>query len=198
MESAKLRSIQLGQRTKFALGQSSREKLFEEFAKYNDRLRELLRTSDQLTQLKSSRNTKDRSVVKSMSLKWRRAATLYKLLYDAWGCSCQASHRAHLRLQDRSTEDTQFAFDIMFLHSVLSDSTEKPWHHRNTNIVVVKAPAISEQQHCQVSCGTVPSLSQVVSPNISDSRSVGKSKSSFLRKIRSKKATFVDETVVYL
>lgn len=197
MESAKSSSIQLAQRTKFALGQSTREKLFEEFTKYNDRLRELLRTSDQLTQIRTARNFKDRSMVKSTSVIWKRAATLYKLLYNAWGCSCQASHRANLRLQECSTEDLQFSFDVMFSHSILSDTTEKPWHYRNTNIVVVKTTAIVGEI-CQVVSNIPSPLSHSSSPNTFNLTTVGKPKSSFFRKVVTKRTTFADDPMVYL
>ena len=62
------------QRVKFGFGRATRQKLFDDFARYNGRLRELLDTSDRSTALKQSREQTKKSVFKKAVCRlWRQA-----------------------------------------------------------------------------------------------------------------------------
>ena len=123
-------------RIKFALSQSNREKLFQEFTKYNDRLRDLLKTADKVTSLRKDRLSNDRSPTASMLKQfWRHAGTLYKLLSKAFNCQCRDSHHVDLQLQHRTVPDIEF--NIMFIFSLISGH-ERPWSWRDTKIKMLK------------------------------------------------------------
>lgn len=104
------------QRIRFALGESSRNKLFNELAHYNQRLRDLLETHDRLTALRSTGEKRRTEIsCRVLSQFWRHASTLYTLLARAWCCECETSHHANLLLQHRTTSAAEFK--ILFLSS---------------------------------------------------------------------------------
>ena len=116
-----------GQRIKFALGATTREKLLDEFAKYNGRLRDLLRTGEKITAIKQSQKPKMGSVLTTF---WRHAKALYNLLFESWGCACREDHHANLLLCHR-TSSASLDFQLLFLFArdiIKSQSLHWSWH----------------------------------------------------------------------
>jgi hypothetical protein len=131
-------------RIQFALGESVRKSLFDEMKGYNDRLRNLLETSDAVFQAQSARNstkaTREQSVACGF---WKHADRLYNALFKAWNCSCWQQHHAHLLLQDRHRPSPEPAFQLMLWSDsphLPPDSISKSWFRRSTRVEVVDEP----------------------------------------------------------
>ena len=121
------------QRVKFGLGKANRQKLFDEFARYNTRLKELLDTNDQSTTLKQSRERVKKSLVNKLVWKfWRHAAILHALIDEAWCCQCRHLHRVQLLLH-RVTSTEHIEFGIGFLYALTLTSGSLPWIWKSTN-----------------------------------------------------------------
>lgn len=86
----------------FALGENTRKRLFDEMKNYNDRLCNLLETTNATSQAQQSRDAarKAREDAVACGL-WKRANQLYGVLSEGWNCNCRKHHHAHLMLQDR-------------------------------------------------------------------------------------------------
>ncbi|KAF6234848.1 hypothetical protein HO173_007068 [Letharia columbiana] len=120
-------------RVKFGFGRTNRAELFEEFARYNARLRELLDTSDQSAALKQSRQQIRNSAVKKILWKiWRHAASLHDLLGQAWCCQCKHLHRACLLLH-HETNVKRIEFSICFLYAPNLVADRCPWRWKEVN-----------------------------------------------------------------
>ncbi|KAK4033528.1 hypothetical protein C8A01DRAFT_49909 [Parachaetomium inaequale] len=129
-------------RMQFALGESVRKSLFEEMKGYNDRLRNLLETSDAVFQAQSARNstkaTREQSVACGF---WKHADRLYSVLSKAWNCSCWQQHHAHLLLQDRHRPSPEPDFQLMLWSDsphLPPDSTSNSWFCHSTRVEVVE------------------------------------------------------------
>lgn len=110
---------------KFGFGRANRAKLFEEFARYNARLRQLLDTNDESTALQQSRKSIKNMVVKKTLWKvWRQAASLHDLMGRAWCCQCKDLHRACLLLHH---EIHVVEFSICFLYAPSLTNRPCPW-----------------------------------------------------------------------
>lgn len=120
-------------RVKFGIGRTNRAKLFEEFARYNARLRELLDTNDKSAALKQSRQHIKNSAVKKILCKfWRHAASLHDLLGQAWCCQCKNLHRACLLLH-HETNVERIQFGICFLYASSLVNNPCPWSWKEMN-----------------------------------------------------------------
>ena len=118
---------------KFGFGRANRAKLFEEFARYNARLRELLDTSDRSAALKQSRLQLKNSAVKKVFWKlWRHAASLHEVLCQAWCCQCKHLHLACLALHHESNIE-HIEFSICFLYSPSLTAEGCPWSSKDVN-----------------------------------------------------------------
>jgi hypothetical protein len=122
-----------GQRIKFALGQTTRDKLLDEFAKYNGRLRDLLRTGDKISAIKKANKAPKMGAV--LTSLWRHAKALYESLFDSWGCECRDGHRADLLLCHRDTaSDINFEFLLLFAR----DASHLLWGWQNASAKVTE------------------------------------------------------------
>ena len=114
-------------RVKFGFGRANRAKLFEEFARYNARLRGLLDTNDESTALKESRKyIKKSSVKRGLWKLWQHAANLHDLIGRAWSCKCKGLHRACLLLR-HETNVEHIEFSICFLYAPSLTNSTCPW-----------------------------------------------------------------------
>ncbi|KAI0447115.1 hypothetical protein F4803DRAFT_397577 [Xylaria telfairii] len=100
-------------RVKFSLGESTRTRLFSELQTYNSRLEKLTLTSDAVSKLKASNQSRSSKLaISAMNAAlckfWNHADRLYKALLGAWGCTCYEQHCAELILQHRHPSDTDF------------------------------------------------------------------------------------------
>ena len=141
------------QRIRFAFGQSSRNKLFDELSDYNKRLRDLLDTQDRLTAVRSTgKKGKIQLSGRVLSQFWRHASSLFSLLARAWQCECQTSHRANLLLQHRTTPAA--TFKILFLSSEDRESQAPGlWSWQETQLKLLN----DENQSIGISVPTSPS-----------------------------------------
>lgn len=130
-------------RMQFALGESARKSLFDEMKGYNDRLRNLLETSDAVSQAQSARNaakqTRERSATCGL---WKHAYQLYGVLSKAWNCSCWQQHHAHLLLQNRHRHQPSPEPDFQLMlgsHSphLPLNSNSNSWFCRPTRVEIL-------------------------------------------------------------
>ena len=121
------------QRVKFGLGRANRAKLFEDFARYNARLRELLDINDRSAALLRSRQHIKNSVVNKKLWKvWRYATSLHDLLSHAWCCQCKHLHHACLFLH-HGTNIEHIEFKICFLYAPSLVPDPCPWSWKEVN-----------------------------------------------------------------
>lgn len=114
------------QRVRFGFGRANRTKLFEEFSRSNGRLRELLDTNDNSLALQQSREHVKKSMINKASWKlWRHAATLHRLLQQAWSCHCRHMHLIYFLLQAQ-TNCEHAEYGICFFYSGKSIPSP-PW-----------------------------------------------------------------------
>ncbi|KAF2003782.1 hypothetical protein P154DRAFT_460518 [Amniculicola lignicola CBS 123094] len=131
-------------RIKFSLKKSSRERLFLQFKDANDRMRNLLESSDQIAAARRSRETaKAPSAMKhKINEFWRHAKRLHDALTKAWQCGC-GSHVANLQLQHRTCDEVEF--NVVF--DLGSTPTRAAWRETKIkmipNIVTASAVGIS-------------------------------------------------------
>jgi hypothetical protein len=121
-------------RIKFSLKRSSRERLFAQFQEANDRMRNLLESSDQI---KASRMKEQMPMPLSIMNRklidfWRHAKRLHEALSNAWQCGC-SSHEAGLQLLHRTSDKPEF--DVML--KVGSDASQSFW--ASTSIKMTEA-----------------------------------------------------------
>lgn len=123
-------------RIKFSLKKSSRERLFKQLQEANDRMRNLLESSDQIAAARRDRESKKPGsrVNRKFNEFWQHAKRLHEILTQAVRtCTCP-THVANLQLQHRSCDNIEF--DILF--QLKSNRTVSSW--RETKIKVVTAP----------------------------------------------------------
>lgn len=102
-------------RLKFSLGKSLRGSLFAQLQEANDRMRNLLESTDQIAAARKSRGTEMASSLANWKVNeyWRHAKRLHGALSKAWQCDC-ANHVANLQLQDATSDKIEFGvlFDM--------------------------------------------------------------------------------------
>lgn len=156
---------------KFGFGRANRAKLFEEFARYNARLRELLDTNDRSATLKQSRLQLKNSAVKKVFWKlWRHAASLHEILSQAWCCQCKHLHLACLALHHESNIE-HIEFSICFLYSPSLTAEGCPWSSKDVNAQHVNRDGgvslvATQDSVAQPSAPTVSSKSSIRKPNL--------------------------------
>ena len=118
---------------KFGFGRANRAKLFDELARYNARLRELLDTNDKSAALKQSRAHIKTSFARKRLWKfWQHAACLHDLLGQAWCCQCKHLHRACLFLRhETNIEHIEFSICFLYAPSLITDRF--PWSWREVD-----------------------------------------------------------------
>lgn len=174
-----------GQRAKFALGKSVRAKLFGEIASYNARLRELLDTSDEIENIRSTRrDLQGPASVKGISKFWKHANNIFRLLQKAWGCECLPDHHVNIMLQHRTTSQVNFTLSFLFSRLLVPpqcpswnsfrsridlaenakpDST--PQFHRSFSEITINTPSIPPSKRSSVRAPLRPSLKKDRSPS---------------------------------
>ncbi|KAF2009486.1 hypothetical protein BU24DRAFT_467859 [Aaosphaeria arxii CBS 175.79] len=141
-------------RIRFSLKKSSRERLFDKLQDANDRLRNLLDSSDHISEARRKTGTiKPNSAVnRKINDFWRHAVRLHHALIKSWQCSCM-SHVANLQLQHRTSEKVEF--DVLF--NLGADHKRLGWQETkikmlpaestpNSPGIVVKVPQSTPQK----------------------------------------------------
>ncbi|KAF2737057.1 hypothetical protein EJ04DRAFT_410694, partial [Polyplosphaeria fusca] len=102
-------------RVKFTLKKSNRQRLFAKLQEANDRMRNLLQSSDETTIARRNRQPvkygTHNLVNRTINEFWRHAKRLHEALSKAWQCGC-ASHQANLALKHRASDTVEF--EILF------------------------------------------------------------------------------------
>lgn len=145
-------------RIKFSFKKSSRERLFTQLQEANDRMRNLLESSDQISAARKQQGAAKSSSIVNRKINdfWRHAKRLHEALSKAWICNC-ASHVANLQLQHRNCNEIEF--DILF---DLKSAHGGP-HWRDTKIKMVAA---AQPTRCSAVTINLPRLT-VVPPSVS-------------------------------
>jgi hypothetical protein len=127
------------QRIKFTFGRNERNKLFQEIAGYNARLKELLDTTDQISAIRGDRAARrGQKVSKGLMQFWRHATSVFKLVTEAFRCQCSSLHHVNLRLEHRSKPEVRF--NLLFLFDQRNPlSSASPWNRMKTRVSLVEA-----------------------------------------------------------
>jgi hypothetical protein len=117
---------------KFCNGASTRNELFAELKDLLEKMKSLLSTSDQLTQLVRDRvtTTKNSAVNVAICNFWVQANKLFHALTSAWNCCCPQQHSARLLLQHPESSKKNLDFEVMIAKSLAST-----WEIYQTKIV---------------------------------------------------------------
>jgi hypothetical protein len=96
-------------RIKFSLKKGFRERLFQQFKDANEKMRNLLESSDQIAAARLSRETRKGPLAMKHKINgfWQHAKRLHNALTKAWQCSC-SNHVANLQLQHRTCDEVEF------------------------------------------------------------------------------------------
>lgn len=96
-------------RIKFSLKRRSRERLFQQFKDANEKMRNLLESSDQIAAARLSRETRKGPLAMKHKIDefWQHAKRLHDALTKAWQCSC-GKHVVNLQLQHRTCDEVEF------------------------------------------------------------------------------------------
>ncbi|KAH6861234.1 hypothetical protein B0T12DRAFT_404359 [Alternaria alternata] len=96
-------------RIKFSLKKGSRERLFKQFEEANEKMRNLLDSSDQIATARLSRESRKGPLAMKHKINefWQHAKRLHNALTKAWQCSC-SNHIANLKLQHRTCDEVDF------------------------------------------------------------------------------------------
>lgn len=120
------------QRIKFTFNKKPRNKLIDDLALYNSRLRELLDSSDRLAASRQRRKKRSGTNLKMAGF-WEHAKNIYDLLKNAWCCDCSSLHKANLLLQYRT--DPEVELSVSFVYSLEASPQAKiPWESQKTTI----------------------------------------------------------------
>ena len=160
------------QRVKFGFGRANRTKFFEQFARSNGRLRELLDTSDKSAALKQARDrSKKTMLTKAMCSLWRHATCLHGLLEQAWGCQCKHMHRIHLLLYSRANVE-QIEYSVCFMYNP-STLPSYPWtcmevaiQHLEKKTLVIPPPSTMHSKTLTPGSPSIPSSLASKAPNL--------------------------------
>ena len=113
-------------RLKFSFNEVVRADLVRRLEKCNQRLKELLRTSDTTVALVDS-TARDKmhevGLERVFKKSRKRSRLLFMAIQRSWQCICQPDHHIRLRLEHRTQTDTYFE---MILTSVASPSNPSP------------------------------------------------------------------------
>jgi hypothetical protein len=90
----------------FGLDQAPRDELLGKLDKYNTRLRDLLETSDKITDIRKKGALA--KAQRSLLSFWKHANAIYCLLQCAWKQNCCRSHHADLFLEHRKSSEVTF------------------------------------------------------------------------------------------
>jgi hypothetical protein len=127
-------------RIKFSLKKSSRDRLFTQLQEANERMRNLLESSDKTTIARHQGQPSRVSSVMSRKISefWRHAMRLHEALSKAWLCSC-VSHVANLGLQHRTSDKIEF--DVMF--HLEAAQQKHSWQATRINMMMPSGPSLN-------------------------------------------------------
>ncbi|KAF1925144.1 uncharacterized protein M421DRAFT_44651, partial [Didymella exigua CBS 183.55] len=115
-------------RTKFSIGERTRDELFGQLKECNERLEKLLSSNDRVSALQdvAPGYTKHTSELKSAFKKIsKKSHSLFQALQNAWQCSCQQYHFANLGLEHRTL--TEVCFKIILIFVAPLEHGKMPW-----------------------------------------------------------------------
>ncbi|KAK5701315.1 hypothetical protein LTR17_022687 [Elasticomyces elasticus] len=103
------------QRLKYSMTKVTREELLEEVEGYIRRLRDLLAASDDLSALPRRQRHKSTGPVSRKILDfWTHADNIFRLVKDAWHCTCRSS--VCLWLQQNCAKTSEMRMQLVFCH----------------------------------------------------------------------------------
>lgn len=129
------------QRIRFTFNKTPRNKLLDELAQYNTKLRQLLASSDRLAVLRRLPEQKKSRFGNGLLRFWHYAKRLHALLQQAWRCDCKNLHYASLFLRHRTSPDVAFKIQFNFSQSAGRPSSP-PWTSRETQISLAENPQL--------------------------------------------------------
>jgi hypothetical protein len=150
-------------RAKFSLGEPTRDSLFARLKEYNERLQELVRSSDKLHALQSTahRSMGSRSTELALKKICKSSDLLFRALQHAWQCSCSKSHIANLRIEHRTAKDICFELILMFT---------SPFEQCDNSSWVWQEVRCGQMPHCvhpyDVSSQSMPPVPLQNTPNV--------------------------------
>lgn len=101
-------------RIRFTISSDQREKSIEELRYGNWRLKRYFDDTPAKMSTSGSRRRRHKGAMSpALYGYWQHAKDLYRLLQSASSCTCRASHRAHLTLQQHQT-DSNIEFNVLF------------------------------------------------------------------------------------
>jgi hypothetical protein len=159
-------------KVKFSLGEPVRDDLFATLKRCNERLGELLSTSEKISTLQMShpRNNKQTFTLEAaFKMASKESSFLFEALQKAWQCSCQEQHFANLRLEHRTLPE--ICFEVILMFEATTSLNIAPWSWREVQC----GHMISCSQHAlrgQASTPTRPSLSKTSPRTPSGARKV--------------------------
>jgi hypothetical protein len=136
-------------RVKFSLREPNRDQLFAQLKEYNERLQELVTSSDKLRANQSTvhSSTGSRAMELTLNKIWKSSDLLFGALQHAWQCSCIKSHVANLRMERQTAQDICFELVLMFT---------SPSEQRDDSVWSWQEVKCGEMPHCvhpyDVSC----------------------------------------------
>lgn len=147
-------------KVKFSLGEPVRDDLFATLKRCNERLGQLLSTSDKISTLQlshPSNNKQTFALEAAFKRAWKESEFLFKALQKAWQCSCQEQHFANLRLEHRTLPE--ICFEVILMFEATTSLKIAPWSWREVqcgHMINCSLQALS----CQTSISTRPPLSK--------------------------------------
>lgn len=133
------------QRIRFTFNKTPRNKLLDELAQYNTKLRQLLASSDRLAVLRRLPERKKSGVGNGLVRFWHYAKSLHALLQQAWRCDCKNLHYASLFLRHHTSPDVAFKIQFNFSQSAGRPSSA-PWTSQETKISLAENPQLPTAQ----------------------------------------------------
>ncbi|KAI1204104.1 uncharacterized protein F4807DRAFT_448951 [Annulohypoxylon truncatum] len=126
-------------RIRFSIGETTRNRLFEELERYDSQFTRLLSMIDDETQNIQTRMPTISQPPGSAVLCniWAHANTLFKALSTAWTCCCHDRHLAELLLQHRTTDKNEF-------NMLFAKQSPSSWHIQKALITAGVEPHSQE------------------------------------------------------
>lgn len=117
---------------KFSNGESVRNELFAELKDLLDKMRSLLSTSDEVSQMVRERltGTNNSAVNAAICNFWVQANKLFHALTSVWNCCCPHQHSARLLLQHPEPTRKAVHFEVMIAKALAST-----WEIYQTKII---------------------------------------------------------------
>ncbi|MCJ1464449.1 hypothetical protein MMC07_003062 [Pseudocyphellaria aurata] len=152
------------QRIRFTVNKKRRNKLLDELAQYNNKLQQLLASSDRLVGPGRFSRQKPPGLRNSTLLRvWHYAKSLHALLQQTWRCKCKSLHCASLFLRHSASPRIEFKIQFDFSRSA-EPQGPAPWTSQETTISLAEtlsqpvptSPAVSSDPNITADAPSIP------------------------------------------